>query len=107
MNENLDEKKSILKEKILELNNLIKERLSKDVNDEKINDSLKKSSDNLLTSIDSFIFNFNEIMLKINEKKQSNSDIINSLKLYLNGLEEVIDLLQNSVTDIKNNYNIK
>lgn len=107
MNENLDEKKSILKEKILELNNLIKERLSKDVNDEKINYSLKNSSDNLLTSIDSFIFNFNEIMLKINEKKQSNNDIINSLKLYLNGLEEVIDLLQNSVTDIKNNYNIK
>ena len=43
----------------------------------------------------------NEIILKINEKKQSNNNIVTSLKLYLDGLEEVINLLQNSVTDIK------
>lgn len=106
MNADLDSKKNILKKKFLELNDIIIERLNKDVNEEKINESFKTSSDNLLISIDKFIVYFNEIMLKINEKKQSNSDIINSLKLYLNGLEEVIDLLQNSVADIKNNYNI-
>ena len=106
MNADLDSKKNILKKKFLELNDIIIERLNKDVNEEKINESFKTSSDNLLISIDKFIVYFNEIMLKINEKKQSNNDIINSLKLYLNGLEEVIDLLQNSVADIKNNYNI-
>ena len=106
MNADLDSKKNILKKKFLELNDIIIERLNKDVDEEKIKESFKTSSDNLLISIDRFIVYFNEIILKINDKKQSNNDIINSLKLYLNGLEEVIDLLQNSVADIKNNYNI-
>lgn len=107
MNKDLDSKKNILKEKILELNDMIIERLNKDVNEEKIKESFKTSSDNLLISIDKFVVYFNEIILKINEKKQSNNNIVTSLKLYLDGLEEVINLLQNSVTDIKNNYNIK
>lgn len=107
MNKDLDSKKNILKEKILELNDIIIERLNKDVNEEKIKESFKTSSDNLLISIDKFVVYFNEIILKINEKKQSNNNIVTSLKLYLDGLEEVINLLQNSVTDIKNNYNIK
>ena len=106
MNADLDSKKNILKKKFLELNDIIIERLNKDVDEEKIKESFKTSSDNLLISIDRFIVYFNEIILKINDKKQSNNDIINSLKLYLNGLEEVIDLLQNSVADIKNNYTI-
>ena len=71
MNADLDSKKNILKKKFLELNDIIIERLNKDVNEEKINESFKTSSDNLLISIDKFIVYFNEIMLKINESNMN------------------------------------
>ena len=72
-----------------------------------VKENVDASLQNLISSIDKFTIYFNDVILEINEKKSKNENVINSLKLYLDGLEEVINLLQNSVLDIKNNYNIK
>ena len=105
MADSLESVKDILGEKLNELSQKVSNKLN--LNDNDVKENVDTSLQNLISSIDKFTIYFNDIVLEISEAENKNENVINSLKLYLDGLEEVIKLLQNSVLDIKNNYNIK
>ena len=105
MADSLESVKDILGEKLNELSQKVSNKLN--LNDNDVKENVDTSLQNLISSIDKFTIYFNDIVLEISEAENKNENVINSLKLYLDGLEEVIELLQNSVLDIKNNYNIK
>lgn len=105
MANSLESVKDILGEKLNELNQKVSNKLN--LNDNDVKENVDTSLQNLISSIDKFTIYFNDVVLEISEAENKNENVINSLKLYLDGLEEVIKLLQNSVLDIKNNYNIK
>lgn len=105
MADSLESVKDILGEKLNELSQKVSNKLN--LNDNDVKENVDTSLQNLISSIDKFTIYFNDVVLEISEAENKNENVINSLKLYLDGLEEVIELLQNSVLDIKNNYNIK
>lgn len=105
MADSLESVKDILGEKLNELSQKVSNKLN--LNDNDVKENVDTSLQNLISSIDKFTIYFNDVVLEISEAENKNENVINSLKLYLDGLEEVIKLLQNSVLDIKNNYNIK
>lgn len=105
MANSLESVKDILGEKLNELSQKVSNKLN--LNDNDVKENVDTSLQNLISSIDKFTIYFNDVVLEISEAENKNENVINSLKLYLDGLEEVIELLQNSVLDIKNNYNIK
>ena len=105
MADSLESVKDILGEKLNELSQKVSNKLN--LNDNDVKENVDTSLQNLISSIDKFTIYFNDVVLEISESENKNENVINSLKLYLDGLEEVIELLQNSVLDIKNNYNIK
>ena len=105
MADSLESVKDILGEKLNELSQKVSNKLN--LNDNDVKENVDTSLQNLISSIDKFTIYFNDVVLEISKAENKNENVINSLKLYLDGLEEVIELLQNSVLDIKNNYNIK
>ena len=99
MTDSLESVKDVLGEKLNELSQKVSKKLN--LNDNDVKENVDASLQNLISSIDKFTIYFNDVVLEISEAESKNENVINSLKLYLDGLEEVIELLQNSVLDIK------